>query len=62
MKFDFKFSKENIEFLGTLMYIDNLHSKSAHLFPQKKVSRIVRHSKLSTYVQLLRYTGNITKT
>ena len=62
MKFDFKFSKENIEFLDTLMYIDNLHSKSAQLFPLKKVSRIVRHLKLSTYVQLLRNTGNITKT
>ena len=80
VKFDFKFSKESIEFLDTLVYIDSnsrlqttlykkstdcqnyLHAKSAHPFSLKKVSRIVRHSELSAYVQPSRNTGNIPKT
>ena len=80
IKFDFKFSKVNIEFLDTLctsiaatdsrlpsaknqltvktIYMLNRHTRS-HL---KKVSRIVKHSESSAYVQPSRNTGNIPKT
>ena len=62
IKFDFKFSKESIEFLDTLVYIDSknrLHITRSYL---KKVFRIVRHSELSAYVQPSRNTENIPKT
>ena len=62
IKFYFKFSKESIEFLDTLVYIDSknrLHITRSYL---KKVFRIVRHSELSAHVQSSRNTGNIPKT
>ena len=78
IKFDFKFSKESIEFMDTLVYFDskNRPTSTKHQLTAKtiyiqnrhtrshlqKVSRIVRLSELIAYVQPSRNTGNIPKT
>ena len=76
IKFDFKFSKENIEFLDTLVYIDSrspstknqltvkaIYMQNQHTHSYLKiVFRTVRHSGLSAYVQPSKNTGNIPKT
>ena len=79
-KFDFMFSKESLEFLDRLVYIDSNNRLQTTLYKKptgcqnnymlnrhthshlKKVSRIVRHSELTAYVQPSRNTGNISKT
>ena len=77
IKFDFKSSKESIEFHDTLVYIlqtrppstknqltvKTIYMRNRHTRSHlKKVFRIVRHSELSAYVQPSRNTGNIPKT
>ena len=76
IKFDYKLSKESIEFQDTWGYINRLqttlfkkptncqnylHANSSHLFSLKKVFPRVRHSKLNASVQLLKNRENISK-
>ena len=70
IKFDFKFSKESIEFLDTLVYIDsnnrlqtNLYKKPTNCqnYLRAKLAHPFSLKKSIPYSQALRITGNIPK-